>query len=102
MEAGQKKLEAFPGVIFNYTQPAEDAVDEAETGLKSALAVKIFGQDLKVLEDKATAVKDILKKVPGIAEITVVRELGQPSLTITPDRAKLDRKSTCLNSSHLG
>ncbi len=56
----QKKLAAFPGVIFNYTQPAEDAVDEAETGLKSALAVKIFGQDLETLEEKATQVKDIL------------------------------------------
>src|SRR5713101_6357182 len=49
----QKKLEAYPGVIFNYTQPAEDAVDEALTGLKSALAVKIFGPDLDVLEKKA-------------------------------------------------
>ena len=91
IEAVQKKLAAFPGVIFNYTQPAEDAVDEAETGLKSALAVKIFGQDLKTLEDKATQVKDILRKTPGITEITVVRELGQPSLTITPDRDKLAR-----------
>jgi cobalt-zinc-cadmium resistance protein CzcA len=89
--AVQKKLAAFPGVIFNYTQPAEDAVDEAETGLKSALAVKIFGQDLSTLEDKATQVKNILNKIPGITEITVVRELGQPSLTITPDRAKLAR-----------
>ncbi len=86
-----KKLSSFPGVIFNYTQPAEDAVDEAETGLKSALAVKIFGTDLKVLEDKATQVKDILQKIPGIAEITIVRELGQPSLTVTPDRAKIAR-----------
>jgi cobalt-zinc-cadmium resistance protein CzcA len=91
VEAVQKKLAAFPGVIFNYTQPAEDAVDEAETGLKSALAVKIFGQDLTTLEDKATKVKDILNKIPGITEITVVRELGQPSLTITPDRDKLAR-----------
>ena len=91
IEAVQKKLAAFPGVIFNYTQPAEDAVDEAETGLKSALAVKIFGQDLKTLEDKATQVKDVLHKIPGITEITVVRELGQPSLTITPDRDKLAR-----------
>jgi heavy metal efflux system protein len=91
IEAVQKKLAAFPGVIFNYTQPAEDAVDEAETGLKSALAVKIFGQDLATLEDKATQVRNILNKVPGITEITVVRELGQPSLTVTPDRAKLAR-----------
>jgi heavy metal efflux system protein len=91
IEAVQKKLAAFPGVIFNYTQPAEDAVDEAETGLKSALAVKIFGQDLKTLEEKATQVKDILHKTPGITEITVVRQLGQPSLTITPNRDKLAR-----------
>jgi heavy metal efflux system protein len=87
----QKKLEAFPGVIFNYTQPAEDAVDEAETGLKSALAVKIFGPDLNLLADKAAQVKDQLLKTPGITEITVVRETGQPSLVITPDRAKLAR-----------
>lgn len=91
IEAVQKKLASFPGVIFNYTQPAEDAVDEAETGLKSALAVKIFGDDLVTLEKKAFQVKDILTKIRGITEITVVRELGQPSLTITPDRAKLGR-----------
>jgi len=91
IEEVQKKLVSFPGIIFNYTQPAEDAVDEAETGLKSALAVKIFGQDLVTLENKAFQVKDILTRIPGIREITVVRELGQPSLTITPDRAKLAR-----------
>jgi cobalt-zinc-cadmium resistance protein CzcA len=91
IEAVQKKLEAFPGVIFNYTQPAEDAVDEAETGLKSALAVKIYGPDLNLLADKATQVKDLLLKTRGITEVTVVRETGQPSLVITPDRAKLAR-----------
>jgi cobalt-zinc-cadmium resistance protein CzcA len=91
IEALQKKLSSFPGIIFNYTQPAEDAVDEAETGLKSALAVKIFGPDLGVLDQKAAQVKSVLQKVPGVTEITVVRELGQPSLTITPDRAKLAR-----------
>ncbi|HUP04585.1 MAG TPA: efflux RND transporter permease subunit, partial [Bryobacteraceae bacterium] len=91
IEAIQKKLATFPGIIFNYTQPAEDAVDEAETGLKSALAVKIFGPDLNTLEQKAAQVREILQKTPGITEITVVRELGQPSLTITPDREKLAR-----------
>ncbi len=90
-EAIQKRLATFPGIIFNYTQPAEDAVDEAETGLKSALAVKIFGPDLKTLEDKATQVKNILTKVEGIKEITVVKELGQPNLTLVPDRAKIAR-----------
>jgi len=91
IQAVQKKLEAFPGVIFNYTQPAEDAVDEAETGLKSALAVKIYGSNLNLLADKAAQVKDLLLKTPGITEVTVVRETGQPSMVITPDRAKLAR-----------
>ena len=91
INAIDEKLKAFPGIVFNFTQPAEDAVDEAETGLKSALAVKIFGPDLKVLEDKGNEIKAVLQKVRGITEITVVRQLGQPSLTVTIDRAKIAR-----------
>ncbi len=87
----QKQLDAFPGVIFNYTQPAEDAVDEALTGLKSALAVKIYGPDLNVLQDKALEIKRRLSQVPGFTELTVVRELGQPSLLIDIDRDKIAR-----------
>jgi cobalt-zinc-cadmium resistance protein CzcA len=87
----QKKLQAFPGVIFNYTQPAEDAVDEALTGLKSALAVKIYGPDLNVLQKTGLEIKRRLDRVPGFAELTVVRELGQPSLLIDVDRDKIAR-----------
>ncbi len=90
-QAIQKKLSSFPGIIFNYTQPAEDAVDEAETGLKSSLAVKIFGTDLVTLEDRARKVRDVISKVPGITGITLVRELGQPSLIVEPDRATIAR-----------
>ena len=86
-----KKLEAYPGIIFNFTQPAEDAVDEALTGLKSALAVKIFGPDLDVLEKKAVEIKNILDKTPGYTGLTVVRELGQPSLIVDIDRTKIAR-----------
>jgi heavy metal efflux system protein len=85
----RKKLEAYPGIIFNFTQPAEDAVDEALTGLKSALAVKIYGSDLNVLQDLALRIKNTLQKVPGFTELTVVRELGQPSLLINVDREKI-------------
>ena len=91
IEAVNEKLQAFPGIIFNYTQPAEDAVDEAETGLKSALAVKVFGTDLQTLETKGQAIKRVLEGVRGIKEITLVRELGQPSLTVNIDRAKIAR-----------
>jgi cobalt-zinc-cadmium resistance protein CzcA len=85
------RLEQFPGIIFNFTQPAEDAVDEALTGLKSALAVKIYGPDLNVLQDKAVEIKNILAQVPGFRELTVVRELGQPSLLVDVERAKIAR-----------
>jgi heavy metal efflux system protein len=86
-----KKLEAFPGITFNYTQPAEDAVDEAETGLKSALAVKVFGSDLDTLQKKGKAIKQILERVRGIRDVTLVQELGQPSLTININRARIAR-----------
>jgi len=87
----QRQLQAFPGIIFNYTQPAEDAVDEALTGLKSALAVKIYGPDLNVLQSQALEIKRRLSQVPGFTELTVVRELGQPSLLIDVDRDKIAR-----------
>jgi heavy metal efflux system protein len=91
IEAINKKLLSFPGIIFNYTQPAEDAVDEAESGLKSALAVKVFGRDLNTLQEKGKAIKEILGHVRGIRDVTLVKELGQPSLDIKIDRAKIAR-----------
>jgi cobalt-zinc-cadmium resistance protein CzcA len=86
-----KQFQSFPGVIFNFTQPAEDAVDEALTGLKSSLAVKIYGPDLQTLQTKALAIKKALDQVPGFTDLTVVRELGQPSLIIDADRDKIAR-----------
>ncbi len=91
IEAVNRKLATFPGITFNYTQPAEDAVDEAETGLKSALAVKVFGNDLGTLEQKGKAIKQILEHVRGIRDVTLVQELGQPSLTIKINRARIAR-----------
>jgi cobalt-zinc-cadmium resistance protein CzcA len=90
-DAIRDRLKAFPGIIFNFTQPAEDAVDEALTGLKSALAVKVYGSDLNILQDTALRIKDTLARIPGFTELTVVRELGQPSLLIDVDRAKIAR-----------
>jgi cobalt-zinc-cadmium resistance protein CzcA len=86
-----RKLSQFPGIIFNYTQPAEDAVDEAETGLKSSLAVKVFGSDLGLLQRKGREIKKILEGVRGITDVTLVQELGQPSLTVKIDRARIAR-----------
>ncbi|MEO7103792.1 MAG: efflux RND transporter permease subunit, partial [Gemmatimonadaceae bacterium] len=86
-----QKLRAFPGITFNYTQPAEDAVDEAETGLKSSLDAKLFGPDLNVLEERGSQVKRVLDRIRGVQQVTLVQELGQPSLTVTADRVKMAR-----------
>jgi cobalt-zinc-cadmium resistance protein CzcA len=91
IESIRRRLETYPGIIFNYTQPAEDAVDEALTGLKSALAVKVYGPDLNVLQEKALQIKNLLEKVPGFTELTVVCELGQPSLLVDVDRDRIAR-----------
>ena len=66
-------------------------MDEALTGLKSSLAVKIYGPDLDVLQDKAVQMKNVLSAIPGFKELTVVRELGQPSLLLDVDRDKIAR-----------
>ena len=86
-----QKLQSFPGITFNHTQPAEDAVDEAETGLKSALAVKVFGPDLDTLQARGKAIKHVLEQVRGIRDVTLVQELGQPSLSIRIKRAAIAR-----------
>ena len=91
IDAINTKLQKFPGIQFNYTQPAEDAVDEAETGLKSALAVKLYGPSLQVLQKEGKAIKAVMEKVRGITDITLVHELGQPNLAIDIDRAKIAR-----------
>jgi cobalt-zinc-cadmium resistance protein CzcA len=91
IDAISKKLAVFPGITFNYTQPAEDAVDEALTGLKASLDVKVFGTDLAILESKGRAIKTVIEKIPGINHVTLVQELGQPSVTVTVDRAKMAR-----------
>lgn len=86
-----RKLASFPGITFNYTQPAEDAVDEAETGLKSSLDVKIFGPDLAVLEQRGKEIRRVLNGVRGVNHVILVQELGQPALTVDVQRDKIAR-----------
>lgn len=91
IDAISRKLATFPGITFNFTQPAEDAVDEAETGLKSSLDVKVFGPNLMVLERTGKQIERTIQNVRGITHVTLVQELGQPALTITVDRNRIAR-----------
>jgi len=87
----QKHLQAFPGVIFNYTQPAEDAVDEALTGLKSALAVKIYGPDLNVLPERCAGHQAPARTGSRIHGVDRGPRTGPAQLLIDVDRDKIAR-----------
>jgi cobalt-zinc-cadmium resistance protein CzcA len=84
----QKKC---PGAVWNYSQPIEDNVGESLTGTKGALAVKIFGDDLRVLEAKGEEVASVLSSIPGMHDVKLLRDFGQPNLNITIDRRQAAR-----------
>jgi len=81
----------FPGVIWGFSQPIEDNMEEAVSGVKGELATKVYGSDLHTLEDLANQVEAVMSKVPGITDIGVLQVTGQPDLDVTVDRAKAAR-----------
>ncbi len=81
----------FPGVEFNFSQYIEDNVEEAASGVKGENSVKLYGNDLGVLEGTANKIKDVLATVPGITDLAVFGSLGQPTVRIDIDRAKAAR-----------
>jgi heavy metal efflux system protein len=86
IEAMNRELEKIPGVVWNFSQPISDNLEEAVSGVKGALAVKIYGDDLKTLEEKGDAVVDVMRKVRGVEDLGLFRVLGQPNLNFEVDR----------------
>ncbi len=84
--AMDREVEKIPGVVWGFSQPISDNMEEAVSGVKGELATKVYGDDLKTLEDKATEISDAMRQVPGIEDLGVFRVLGQPNLNITVDR----------------
>jgi len=84
--AMNRELNKIPGVVWGFSQPIEDNMEEAVSGVKGELATKIYGDDLRVLEDKADQVVRIMRGVRGIEDLGVFRVLGQPNLNLTVDR----------------
>lgn len=76
----------FPGVVFNFSQMISDNVEEAVAGVKGENSIKIFGSDLRSNEQSAQDVVAVLQQVPGVADLGLLRSLGQPAVQITPDR----------------
>ena len=84
--AMNRQLEKIPGVLWHFTQPIADEMEEAETGVKGELALKIYGDDLNVLEDKGMQVVRVMRDIPGIADLGMLRVTGQPNLDLTVNR----------------
>ena len=84
-----EQLRKFPGIIFNYSQPIRDNVEEAVAGINAAMAVKIFGTDFNTLDSLADRVKDQLSQVKGVEDLGVLRNLGQPEFRIELNQQKM-------------
>lgn len=89
--AMNRELEKIPGVIWGFSQPIEDNMEEAVSGVKGQLATKVYGDDLKLLEEKADQIVNIMRGVKGVEDLGVFRVLGQPNLNVTVDRQQAAR-----------
>ena len=89
--AMQRELDKIPGVVWGFSQPIEDNMEEAVSGVKGELATKVYGDDLAVLEDKANQIANIMRGIQGIEDLGVFHVLGQPNLNITVDRTAAAR-----------
>jgi cobalt-zinc-cadmium resistance protein CzcA len=83
------KLQKFPGVIYNFSQPIMDNVEEAVSGVKGSIVTKIFGEDLFYLDNKADSIIPIMKKVRGIDDLGVIQSQGQPEFRIELNQEKM-------------
>jgi cobalt-zinc-cadmium resistance protein CzcA len=87
----QDSLDIYPGVIFGFSQPIQDNVEEYVAGVKSALVIKIYGDDLKQLEDFADQTATVIKDVRGVEDVNVFRSIGLPELQIQLDELRMAR-----------
>lgn len=91
VEAMQKRLAVFPGLQFNFSQVIQDNVEEAISGVKGEIAIKIFGEDLKILQDKANQITGILRSIEGATDVAAEQQSGLAQLVISIDREKIAR-----------
>src|SRR6185503_13270681 len=86
-----QEAEKIPGVVWNFSQPIADNMEEAVSGVKGELAIKIYGTDLKLLEEKADAIMGVMGKIRGVQDLGIFRVIGQPNLNLTVNRDKAAR-----------
>ena len=84
--AMDRELEKMPGIIWNFSQPISDNVEEAVSGVKGELAVKVYGDNLKTLEEKGDQIVSIMSRIKRVSDLGLFRVIGQPNLDYTVDR----------------
>lgn len=83
------ELSQYQGIIYNYSQPITDNVAEAAAGVKAANVIKIYGNDLETLDEYALQVLEQIKDVEGIKDVGILRNLGQPEISVVLDEEKM-------------
>ena len=91
VEALRAELSSYPGIQINFTQPVQNAFDELLSGIKAQVAIKLFGEDLDILREKAEEIGAVLEGVPGLVDLSVEQSFGQPQIQIIADRAACAR-----------
>ena len=85
-ELSKEMTDAFPGVVFNFSQMISDNVEEAISGVKGENSIKVFGPDVKLNDENATEIVDAMTKVRGVKDLGLFPSMGQPNVKIIPDR----------------
>jgi cobalt-zinc-cadmium resistance protein CzcA len=91
IEVLENKLKSYPGIQLNFTQPIQNAFDELLSGVKSQIAIKLFGEDLTVLQETATTIRNTIDNIEGLADLSVEQSFGQPQVQVIADRQACSR-----------
>ena len=91
ISAMDRSLQRIPGVLWNFSQPIADNMEEAVSGVKGQLAIKIFGTDLKTLEKTGDQIVSTMSRIPGVADLGIFRVIGQPNVNLVVNRKKANR-----------
>ncbi|MFI4911095.1 MAG: efflux RND transporter permease subunit [Sedimentisphaeraceae bacterium JB056] len=97
VNALNKSLSTYPGVQLNFTQPIQNAFDELLSGIKAQVAIKLFGEDLDVLRDKSTEIRNAIDNIPGLVDLAVEQSFGQPQIQVVADRQACRRYGVNVN-----
>ncbi|MFC1479460.1 efflux RND transporter permease subunit [Planctomycetota bacterium] len=97
VQALSTELKSFPGIQANFTQPIQNAFDELLSGIKAQVAIKLYGEDLSILKEKAEEIHAAIEEVKGLVDLSAEQSFGQPQVQINADRSACSRNGVTVN-----